>query len=67
MSLVSQDTKDDQKYEYVDTSSSIKTRVNRFKGIPAIFTCQVVDDSRQVRYAEKNRRFIHVIPDTRQR
>ena len=64
MSLVSQDTKDDQKYEYVDTSSSIKTRVNRFKGIPAIFTCQVVDDSRQVRYAEKNRRFIHVIPDT---
>ena len=63
MSLVSQDTKDDQKYEYVDTSSNaaIGTKSNR---TPAIFTCQVVDDSRQVRYAEKNRRFIHVIPDT---
>ena len=69
MSLVSQDTKDDQKYEYVDTSSNaaIGTKSNRFRGTPAIFTCQVVDDSRQVRYAEKNRRFIHVIPDTRQR
>jgi hypothetical protein len=66
MSLVSQDTKDDQKYEYVDTSSNvaISTKTNRFKGTPAIFTCQVVDDSRQVRYAEKNRRFIHVIPNT---
>jgi len=64
MSLVSQDTKDDQKYEYVDTNSSIGTKSNRFKGIPAIFTCQVIDDSRQARYAEKNRRFIHVIPDT---
>jgi hypothetical protein len=65
MSLISQDTKDDQKYEYVDTNGSkMETKANRFKGIPAIFTCQVVDDSRQVRYAEKNRRFIHVIPET---
>lgn len=65
MSMVSQDTKEDQKYEYVDSNgSSVATRSNRFRGVPAIFTCQVVDDSRQVRYAEKNRRFIHVIPDT---
>jgi hypothetical protein len=64
MSLVSQDT-DDQKYEFADSNGSkMETRTNRFKGIPAIITCQVVDDSRQVRYAEKNRRFIHVIPQT---
>lgn len=65
MSMVSQDTKEDQKYEFVDTNgSSMHTKSNRFRGIPAIFTCQVVDDSRQSRYAEKNRRFIHVIPNT---
>lgn len=64
MSLVSQDTKEDQKYEYVDTNGTIGTRSNRIRGTPAIFTCQVVDDSRQARYAEKNRRFIHVIPNT---
>jgi hypothetical protein len=64
MSMVSQDTKEDQRYEYVDTSSHIGTRSNRFRGVPAIFTCQVVDDSKNSRYAEKLRRFIHVIPNT---
>jgi hypothetical protein len=64
MSMVSQDTKEDQRYEYVDTSSHIGTRSNRFRGVPAIFTCQVVDDSKNTRYAEKLRRFIHVIPNT---
>ena len=67
MSLVSQDTKDDQKYRVtliLTQMQAIGTKSNRFRGTPAIFTCQVVDDSRQVRYAEKNRRFIHVIPDT---
>ena len=42
------------KYDFVDTIGKIKTRVNRFRGIPSIFTCQVIDDSRQQRYEEKN-------------
>jgi len=37
---------------------------NRLRGTPAMFTTQVIDDSKQVSYQEKNRRFIHVTPDT---
>src|SRR5919106_755899 len=66
MSMISQDTQKDQKYEFVDRSSSgsLKTKTNRLRGTPVIFTCQVIDDTRQIRFHEKNRRFIHVTSDT---
>lgn len=66
MSMISQDTQKDQKYEFVDRSGSgsIGTKINRLRGTPVIFTCQVIDDTRQIRFHEKNRRFVHVTPDT---
>ncbi|MGH9986830.1 MAG: hypothetical protein ACRD8W_23030, partial [Nitrososphaeraceae archaeon] len=69
MSMISQDTQKDQKYEFVDRSSSgsLKTKINRLRGTPVIFTCQVIDDTRQIRFQEKNRRFIHVTPETSDR
>jgi hypothetical protein len=65
MSMISQDS-DDQLYEFTDKSGAgkIGSKVNRLRGTPTIFNTQVIDDSRQVRYQEKNRRLIHVIPDT---
>ena len=65
MSMISQDS-DDQLYEFTDKSGTgkIGSKVNRLRGTPTIFNTQVIDDSRQVRYQEKNRRLIHVIPDT---
>jgi hypothetical protein len=65
MSMISQDS-DDQLYEFTDKSGlgKLGSKVNRLRGTPTIFNTQVIDDSRQVRYQEKNRRLIHVIPDT---
>ena len=66
MSMMSQDTARDQIYQFTDKQGLGKLRAtkNRLRGTPAIFTTQVIDDTRQVRYQEKNRRFIHVTPDT---
>ena len=66
MSLVSQDTQQDQKYIFAEQSGGRKfvTKVNRLRGMPVIFTTQVVDDTKGQRFAEKNRRFINVNPDT---
>ena len=67
MSLISQDIQRDQRYKFVEQSGrsgKFGTMTNRLRGIPAIFTTQVIDDTRQVRYDEKSRRFIHVNPDT---
>ena len=67
MSLISQDIQSDQKYKFVEQSGYSRkfgTTTNRLRGTPAIFTTQVVDDTRQARYNEKNRRFVHVNPDT---
>lgn len=66
MSMISQDTAEDQLYEFTDKSGigKLGSKVNRLRGTPTIFNTQVLDDSRQKRYQEKNRRFIHVIPDT---
>jgi hypothetical protein len=66
MSLVSQDTTKDQLYQFAEKNSSGKmgSPRNRLRGTPAMFTTQVIDDTRQVRYQEKNRRFIHVTPNT---
>ena len=70
MSLISQDIQRDQKYKFVEQSGSsgkFGTTTNRLRGAPAIFTTQVIDDTRQARYDEKNRRFVHVNPDTSNR
>jgi hypothetical protein len=66
MSMISQDSPDDQLYEFTDKSGvgKLGSKVNRLRGTPTIFNTQVIDDTRQTRYQEKNRRFIHVIPDT---
>lgn len=67
MSLISQDIQGDQKYKFVEQSSrsgKFGTTTNRLRGVPAMFTTQVIDDSRQARHNEKNRRFVHVNPDT---
>jgi hypothetical protein len=66
MSMISQDTTRDQIYQFTDKlgSGKLGATKNRLRGTPALFTTQVIDDSKQVRYQEKNRRFIHVTPDT---
>jgi hypothetical protein len=66
MSLISQDTPRDQKYAFVEKSASgqIRTRINRLRGIPVLFTTRVIDDTRGLRFDEKNRRFINITPDT---
>ena len=66
MSLISQDTPRDQKYTFVEKSASgqMRTRVNRLRGMPVLFTTRVIDDTRGLRFDEKNRRFINITPDT---
>ncbi|MGA9154569.1 MAG: hypothetical protein WBZ36_28625 [Candidatus Nitrosopolaris sp.] len=66
MALMSQDFPGDQKYEYAEKSSSNKMgrRVNRLRGMPVLFTSRVIDDTRGLRFLEKNRRFINVNPAT---
>jgi hypothetical protein len=66
MSLLSQDSRD-QLYTFTDKDSSgkrLQARTVILRGSPLIMTTQVVDDTRNYRFAEKNRRFIHVNPDT---
>jgi hypothetical protein len=64
MSMISQDTSKDQIYQFTDKQGwgKLGAAKNRLRGTPALFTTQVIDDSRQVRFQEKNRRFIHVTP-----
>ncbi len=66
MSLISQDTPRDQKYTFAEKSVSgqLRTRVNRLRGMPVLFTTRVIDDTRGLRFDEKNRRFINITPDT---
>jgi CBS domain-containing protein len=66
MTLLSQDTPKDQIYAFTDKSGNgklIQSR-NRIRGMPVIFTTQVIDDTDNQRFEEKNRRFIHVTPNT---
>jgi hypothetical protein len=67
MTLLSQDNPRDQLYAFTDKSSGsgklIQSR-NRIRGMPVIFTTQVIDDTDNQRFEEKNRRFIHVTPNT---
>ena len=64
--LISQDIPRDQKYFFADKSAfgRIGSKFNRLRGSPAVFTTRVLDDTRGERFAEKNRRFINVNPDT---
>src|SRR4051794_2949176 len=65
MSLLSQDSRE-QLYIFTDKDSSgrhLQSRTVLLRGTPLIMTTQVVDDTRNYRFAEKNRRFIHVNPD----
>jgi hypothetical protein len=67
MSIISQDTERDQQYSFVDKSGisgKLGTKDNILRGTPALFTSQVIDDTRTQRFAEKNRRFININPDT---
>lgn len=66
MSIISQDTPRDQVYQFTDKKGSGKLGAtkNRLRGTPCMFTSQVIDDTRQTRYQEKNRRFVHVTPNT---
>lgn len=66
MSIISQDTPRDQLYQFTDKKGfgRLGATKNRFRGTPCMFTTQVIDDTRQIRYQEKNRRFIHVTPNT---
>jgi DNA polymerase elongation subunit (family B) len=65
MSLVSQDTRRDQKYEFAEksTSGQMGTRVNRVRGTPNVFGTRVTDDTRSERHEERNRRFVPVSPN----
>ncbi len=66
MSILSQDSRD-QLYIFTDKDSSgkrFKQELFFLRGSPLIMTTQVVDDTRNYRFAEKNRRFIHVNPNT---
>ena len=66
LSLISQDSERDQEYTFVEQSGSGKfgTRTNILTGTPVIFTTRVIDDTENKRFAEKNRRFINVTPNT---
>src|SRR4051812_9172262 len=66
MSILSQDSRD-QRYIFTDKDSSgkrLQSKTVILRGSPLIITTQVVDDTRNNRFAEKNRRFIHVNPNT---
>ena len=67
MTLLSQDTPKDQIYAFTDKTSGsgkLTQSRNRIRGMPVIFTTQVIDDTDNQRFEEKNRRFIHVTPNT---
>ena len=66
MSLLSQDSRE-QLYLFTDKDSSGNHHQSKtvvLRGSPLIMSTQVVDDTRNKRFAEKNRRFIHVNPNT---
>jgi hypothetical protein len=66
MSILSQDSKE-QQYLFTDKDNSgkrLQSKTVILRGSPLIMTTQVVDDTRNYRFQEKNRRFIHVNPNT---
>jgi hypothetical protein len=67
MSLLGQDSPKDQIYAFTDkiagSGKLIQSR-NRIRGMPVLFSTQVMDDTNNQRFEEKNRRFIQVTPNT---
>ena len=67
MSLISQDVVGrDVQYGFTQKSGTGQqgTQINRLRGTPVIFSTEVVEDTRNPRYSERNRRFIHINPNT---
>jgi hypothetical protein len=65
ISLLSQDSNRDQEYDFNDKTGSgqIVHRTNIFRGMPVLFTTRVIDDTRNTRFDEINRRSINVTPN----
>ena len=65
MSILSNDTTRDQKYLFTakDASGKQIAKYNILRGTPVLFTTMVIDDSRSVRFEEKNRRFVNITPN----
>ena len=66
MSLLSQDTPKDQIYSFADrvATDGINTRNSRLHGVPTVISAGVIDDTADLRFAEKNRRLVHVNPSS---
>lgn len=66
MSLISQDSARDQFYTFAERggNESMGAKTNRLRGAPTIISAGVVDDTKSARFGEKNRRLVHVTPDT---
>jgi archaellin len=66
MSLMSQDSTRDQEYLFTDKTASgrAESTANILRGMPVIFSTQVIDDTDNKRFAEKNRRSILITPNT---
>ena len=66
MSLMSQDSRRDQEYLFTDKTFSgrAESTANILRGMPVIFSAQVIDDTDNKRFAEKNRRSVLVTPNT---
>jgi len=64
MSLLSSDTTGDQVYKFTDKAASGKlaSKENIIRGSPAMFATRTIDDTRNQRFEETNRRFINVTP-----
>jgi len=65
MSVLSSDTTRDQKYLFTDKTASGKlgAKYNILRGTPVMFTTRVIDDTRNARFEEKNRRFVNITPN----
>ena len=65
MSLLSQDSIRDQLYTFVEKrNGELVEKKNRLRGMPNLFYTQVIDDTDNQRFEEKNRRFINITPNT---
>lgn len=66
MSLMSQDSRRDQEYLFTDKTPAgrAESTANIIRGMPVIFSAQVIDDTDNKRFAEKNRRSVLVTPNT---
>jgi hypothetical protein len=66
MSILSQDTHKDQIFMFTDNDNKghKKARNIRLRGSPGFIYSQVIIDTKDPRFLEKNRRFVKVVPNT---